>query len=210
MSTLGHFLERLRRDLGDTDPANAVWSTDALERHLQHALAGVSGAVPRQMLTTLTATPHSRTLDVSGLTQRLAIVAVEWPVGEYPPEYVRFSLWQDTLTLLVASPPSGADPVNVSWHALHTLDPAGTTLPAWAEDLLVAGAAGYAAQEMIASTAGAVTVSIDALRHYQHLAGGLKDFRAELRRRSARGSLRTARLYVPDRPILTQTTDPGP
>ena len=53
MTTLNQFLERLRRDLADTDPANAQWSDHDLGRHLQHALTDCSHAIPLELSTTL-------------------------------------------------------------------------------------------------------------------------------------------------------------
>ena len=212
MLTLPQALARLRRDLGDTDPLNETWPDEALERHIDRALSELSRAIPRELKTSLQATPGSRDLSVATLTARTKIVAVEWPVGVYPPEYRRWSLWQDTLTLLVDAPPAAADSINVYWHANHTIDPAGTTLPEWAEELLLTGAAGYAAQEAGTRLTNQVNQGgHDVARMYAAQAdAALKTFRSELRRLSPAGSLRTSTLYVPAASIPTQNSDPGP
>ena len=46
--TLNQALEQVRRELGDTDAANARWSADDLEQHLRHALEAVSLVLPRE------------------------------------------------------------------------------------------------------------------------------------------------------------------
>ena len=68
-------------------------------------------------------------ISIATLTDRTRIVAVEWPTGSYPPEYVRWSLWEDTLTLLTDAAPTAPEDVKVYWHAHHTLQPDGSTLP---------------------------------------------------------------------------------
>lgn len=142
----------------------------------------------------------------------MRIVAVEWKTGKYPAEYQRWSLWQNTLTLSVDPAPTAVENVNIYWHAHHTIDPAGTTLPEWSEDLLVLGATGYAAQE--ASTRAINQVNqggTDVARQYADQARSALDrFRSELRQRGVKGSVRTSTLYVPAAPIPTQDTDPGP
>lgn len=210
--TLNQAIERLRRDLGDTDVANAMWTEADLARHLTHALADLSRELPRQMKSILTTTANSRDLSVATLAGRLAIVAVEWPAGEYPPHYVRWSLWQDSLTLLVPGAPAAAENVAVYWHTPHLLDPAGTTVPDDATDLLIQGALGYAAQEASSRAINAANTGGPAVpdRYAALGATALQAFRAELKRRSALGSLRTRVLYGADAPIRSQSTDPGP
>jgi len=212
MLTLSHALERLRRDLGDTDPVNAQWSHDDLERHLARALRELSHHIPREMKTTLQTTVNSRDVSVATLTSRISIQAVEWPTGEYPPKYVRWSLWQDTLTLLVDAAPTTVEDLNIYWHGGHTLDPSGSTVPEPAEDLLVLGAAGYAAEEAAARATNQVnTGGRDVARQYAAQARtALEEFRVELQKRGVHGSLRTSRFFVPAAPIPTQDTDPGP
>ena len=210
--TLNQALERVRRDLGDVDVANAVWTTDQLQRHLEHALDELSLAIPREQKTTLTTTADSRDIDVSSLSDLLHIEAVEWPTGNYPPTYVRFSLWANTLTLLVSGAPAAVENVDISWRQMHTIDPAGTTLPQWAEEILVRGAVGYAAQERSIEVANSINIGgPNTQRSYSQLASdALNAFRQALRSHGDQGSLRTSSLYTPATPLPSQSTDPGP
>lgn len=212
MFTLNHALERVRRDLGDTDPVNALWSSEDLERHLRHALREFSEHIPREMKTTLTTTADSREISLATLTDRVGLVAVEWKTGKYPPEYQRFAVWQDTLTLLVDPAPTAVENVNVYWHALHDITPEGSTVPAWAEDLLILGAVGHAASEAAATAINTVNQGGDDVdRQYRTMArDALQRFHSELRRRGIKGGVRTFRLFTPAAPVATQDSDPGP
>lgn len=59
----------------------------------------------------------------------------------------RVQVFGTTLTLLVPAAPSAAEDVTVYWGKLHTCDVSGTTIAADRLDLVMTGAAGYAAQE---------------------------------------------------------------
>ncbi|MFQ5925275.1 MAG: hypothetical protein ACE5IE_04705 [Dehalococcoidia bacterium] len=138
---------RLRKDLHDEDANNYRWSDEELNRHIEHAVRELSLAVPLEAKATLTTTAGSRELSLSTLSDLVAIEAVEYPVGGYPPRYVRFSLWGDTLTLLVEGAPSGGEELYIYYGKLHTLDDTASTIPSPLEDLVVIGGAGYAAIE---------------------------------------------------------------
>jgi hypothetical protein len=111
------------------------------------------------------------------------VEAVEYPVGQFPKSYQRFSLWVDVLTLLGEDEPDGTD-CNVYYTRLHTLDEAGSTVPGQYDDLIVAGACGCAAVELAGHTINRVNVGgADTMEEL--LAWGkakLDYFRSELRR----------------------------
>jgi len=155
---LSEMRARLRRDLHDEDATSYRWSDQELDRHIQRAVAEVSLAAPLKARATLTTTPASRELDISGLTDLVAIEAVEYPVGQYPPSYVPFSLWGSTLTLLVDTAPQGAEEVCIYYGKFHTLDDNGSTLPPHLEEVVVTGAAAYAALEWASFAANRVNV----------------------------------------------------
>lgn len=207
MPTLADIRSRLRTDLDDA--TSAIWSDADLDRHLGRALREISKWLPQEKTTTLTSTPGSRDLSLSTLTDRIAIEAVEWPVGNYPRSYVRFSAWQTTLTLLVDGPPSGAESVKVYWHAQHTLDGTGTTLGSGEEELLALGAAGFAfLQQAAAATNMLNTGGATTDRDYRAEGNdALREFRSELRRRQG---VRRRKMYVPAEPLPSQSSDPGP
>ena len=129
----------------------------------------------------------------------MRVVAAEYPTGRYPPAYVQFSVFSDTLTLLVEQAPGDGEDVNVYWGGLHTLDAMGSTLPPAAEDAVIAGAAGYAAVEWAgfatnrANTGGPDTVD-DYLRWGERR---LASFRDMLGRFGDNGRMRSSRLFAP-------------
>jgi len=138
---------RLRQDLHDQDASSYRWSDEELNRHIGHAVRELSLAVPLEAKATLYTASGSRELFVSGLTGLVALEAVEYPAGNYPPVYVRFSLWENTLTLLIDGEPAEGEEVFVYYGKLHTLDESSSTTPTPLEDLVAMGAAGYAAIE---------------------------------------------------------------
>jgi len=100
---------RLRTDLHDEDSQNYRWTDGELDRHIQHTVRQFSLALPLEAKTTLATTAESRDISITTLTDLVAIEAVEYPVGEYPPSYMRFSVWLGTLTLLIDSAPAGRE-----------------------------------------------------------------------------------------------------
>src|SRR2546426_5564798 len=113
---------RLRKDLHDEDALNYRWTDGELDRHIQHAVREFSLSSPLEAKATPTTTAGSRDLSIAGLTDLVAIEAVEYPAGEYPPSYVRYSVWLNTLTLLIDSTPVAGESVNVYHTKLHTID----------------------------------------------------------------------------------------
>ena len=110
-----------------------------------------------------------------------------------------FSVWGDTLTLLVDSAPVSAQSVTVFYGKLHLLDDDGSTLPAALEDVVATGAGGYAALEWASFATNRVNVGgSDTWRDYlvwgeQRLAA----FAAALARQGQRSAVRVRRLYTP-------------
>ena len=211
-TTLTTIRARVRQDLHDEDSSNYRWTDAVLERHIARALRELSNAIPREQKTTLSTSAGSRDLSISSLTDMVRVVAVEYPTGQYPPLYVGYSIWQTTLTLLIDDAPGGAEDVNVYWHRLHTLDSSTSTLDASNEDILVPGAAGYAALDWASFASNRVNVGGEATyRYYKDFADtALAFFHGELRRVGLSGCVRTNQLYSPALPKPSQNTDPGP
>ncbi len=202
---------RLRKDLHDEDPANQRWTDGELDRHIQRAVREFSLSVPLEAKSSLTTSAGSRDLSIVGLTELVAIEAVEFPVGQYPPSYVRFSVWLTTLTLLVDSAPAAAQSVTVFYTKLHTLDAASSTIPSQFEDVIATGAGAYAALEWASFATNRVNVGgQDVWRSY--LTWGqerLAEFQRALARHGRRNALRAHRLYTPAAPPLDQSTVTG-
>lgn len=203
---------RIRQDLHDEDAANYRWSDAELDRHIGHAVRELSLAVPLESKATLSTAAGSRELCIAGLADWVAIEAVEYPVGKYPPRYALFSLWANTLTLLVDNAPSGDEDVYVYYGKLHTLDATTSTISAPLEDLVAMGAAAYAALEWSSYATNRVNVGgSQSWRDY--LVWGqdrLAAFIRGLARHSRQNRVRMNRLYRPYEPSADQSTDWGP
>ncbi|GBD10987.1 hypothetical protein HRbin23_00637 [bacterium HR23] len=199
----------LRQDLKDTDPGAYRWSDADLDRHLQHAVRDLSLAIPRETQAELTTTPGTRSVSLAGLPDLVRVEAVEYPVGQWPPSYVLFSLWGSTLTLLVDPPPQGAEPVRIYYGRLHTLDATTSTIPPHLEELVVMGASAYAALEWASFATNRSNLGgPETWRHF--LTWGkerLALFHRSLDRLAANNRLRPRRLYAPAE-VSPSRTDP--
>jgi hypothetical protein len=202
---------RLRIDLDDQDPAAYRWTDAELGQHISSALAELSTAIPDEATYTLTATPGSRDLSILTLNPRVRVAAVEYPISQYPPIYVPFSIWKDTLTMLIDDPPSTAAYVKVYYQRPHTISVASTLDEALLK-ILLDGAAGHAASQLASATTEAISIGgPNTDKDYAAMANRLlRDFRAALKRHGERGKLHARRLYAPAEPAATQDTDPGP
>jgi hypothetical protein len=197
MTTLSDIRDRVRLDLRDTDASNERWSDDQLDRHIVRALHDVDRHVPREASTTIATMPGSRDIDLSGLTGLIEVEAAEYPVDEFPPSYVQFSSWEQTLTLLIDRTPTGDD-VRLFYTAAHTLDGSGSTVPEHLEELLALGAAGYAALELASFSTNAITVDGRAAEEYSRQGRAwLTAFQQLLRHHARSNRVRGRRLYRP-------------
>jgi len=198
MTTLPDIRTKVRQDLHDTDPGAERWSDEQLDRHIAHALSDLDLAMPREVSTTLATTPGSRELSTAGFDSLIDIERVEYPVGSYPPSYVRTARWESTITLLVDSAPDGSD-ARVFYTARHELGDEGSTVPPAMEDALAMGAAGYAAIELANATIDTLTTGGPGVNR-DYAAWGqawLTAFRQLLGQNSRRNAVRSKRLYVP-------------
>jgi len=186
----------VRRELKDEDAANYRWSDDELDRHIAHAVKEFSEAVPLPAKATLATTPDSRVIDISSLTDRVMVEAVEYPVDKFPPCYQRFALWGHALTLFGDEVPNGSN-CNVYYGMLHTLDAQESTIPAKHEDLIAMGAEGYAAVEWASYAINRVSVGgTTTPREFLNWGNAkLKQFRSELKRLGRRNVVRIRQLY---------------
>jgi len=204
---LSEMRTRVRRDLHDEDASSYRWSDSELDRHIEHAVRELSIAVPLEAVATLTTTPGSRELSLSGLDGLIQVEAVEYPVGKYPPSYVRFSLWGSTLTLLVDEAPQEAESVKVYYGKLHTLDATTSTIPPYLEELVAIGAEGYASLEWASFATNRLNVGGPDTGHHYLVWGQerLAHFHQRLAKLGRRSSLRVRRLYTPAGQGASQT-----
>jgi hypothetical protein len=212
MSSLASLRADVRRDLHDEDATAYRWTDNEVDRHIKRALREYSLVNPLEQKTTLTTTSNTRDVSIASLTPRLRVVAAEYPTGDYPPSFVPFSVWGDTLTLDLAGAPSGAQNVNVYWHTVHAIN-GSVTFPSTHDDIMSGGAAGYAALEWASFASNRVNVGgSDAWGRYMDFANVRLDaFRKALRDLPAANALRSGQLYTAQATRLhSQMTDPGP
>jgi len=197
---------RIRDDLDDA--ASTLWTDAELDRFISHALRQLSHAIPRQQSTTIATTNGSRAVSITALTPRVRIVAVEYPTGTDPRTYVDFSSWIDTLTITSGPVPSGGNCI-VYWHSQHTLDVSTSTLSEEEEEILIAGAEGYACRQQAAYAVNRISTGGPGVdRDWKTLSADLlAEFWKGIRDRAKVG---VRRLYIPSQPTPTQDTDPGP
>ena len=201
----------VRRELHDEDSNNYRWTNDELDRHIAHAVKELSGHMPYEQRATKATTSGSRELDISSVTDRVMVEAVEYTVDRFPKRYQQFSLWGDTLTTLGDEVPDGSN-AYIYYGKLHTLDAQGSTVPARLEDLVSTGACGFAAVEWAVYAVNKVNIG-GTVAPREFLEWGnqkLKYFGQELKRLGRRNRVRIRSLYKPYFPIVSRTTDFGP
>jgi hypothetical protein len=174
------------------------WEDDELDRHIAHALRELSHYIPYEATADIATTGGSREISIASLSDRIRVLAVEYPIGKQPPRYRRFSLWQDTITLLGDAVPDGSD-CRVYYGKLHTIDVDGSTVPVPLEDLVSLGTQGYALQAYASYAVERGQADYHygqgvALEESRKLLG---DFRAQLKRLGRQGRVRASSLYVP-------------
>ncbi len=201
----------VRRDLHDEDDDSYRWTDDELDRHITRAVREFSGYIPYERRVTLSTTAGSREMDISGVTDRIMVAAVEYPVDNFPRRYQPFSLWGDTLTVLGDEVPDGSD-AYLYYGKLHTLETGSSTVPDQYEDLIAVGAGGFAAMEWAVYATNRVNVG-GTVTPGEFLTWGnqkLRHFRNELKRLGRRNRVRIGSLYTPYYPAVSQSTDYGP
>ena len=196
---LTEMIALVRKDLHDEDSNNYQWSDTELTRHINRAVSEFSEKVPLPAKATLPTTADSRELDISSLTNRVMVEAIEYPLDMTPPGFQRFSIWGDTLTIISGSEPDGSN-CHIYYGTLHTLDANDSTIPAKYEDLIATGACGYAAMEWAVYAINRVNVGgTMSPREYRLWASErLGVFQERLDRLGRRQRVRDQQLFVSD------------
>lgn len=192
-------VDELEAELGDS--SNALLSAAEYQVHLQRAIGDLNLVKPREEKETLSTTEGSRELDLTDLTYEvLELAAVEYPVDEQPRRYVQFSVWGDTLEMLIDEEPGDSEDVDVYYYAPHVVDGSGSTLAVQYDQLVVKGGAGYAARQIAAELQNTATITgartVKEWRDYSNAA--LREFRQRLRDLGA--VLKVRRLFTPAAP----------
>jgi len=213
MSSLATVSTAVRKDLHDEDSAAYRWTDAVLQRHIERAVLEYSQISPLEQKSTLVTVAGTRDISISTLTPRLRVSHVEWPTLQYPPQFVPFTLWGDTLTLDVVSAPTAIENFFVFWHKVHAIN-GSVTFPSTHDDIIATGAAAYAALDWASFASNRVNVGGDNVwGKYMDFANvRLTEFQRMLRDLlPAANTLRTGTLYTPAvERLRSQTTDPGP
>jgi len=207
---LTEMIAMVRQDLRDQDSGSYRWTDEELARHINKTVREFSEELPLLARATLPTTADSREVDISALAGLVAVEAVEYPLLSFPPDYRQFTVWGDTLAIISGSEPDGSN-CRVYYGALHTLDAGGSTIPAKYEDIVVAGACGYAAQEWAVYAVNRVNVG-GTVTSKEYLEWGerkLKFFRQELKRLGRKNRVRVNSLFQPYNPVVNQSRDYG-
>jgi hypothetical protein len=203
-ANLAAFRTLVRRDLHDEDSSNYRWTDTVLDRHIGRAVNEYSLHAPLEDKDTLTTTAGSRDLSIATLTGLIEIAAVEWPTLEFPPRRVGFTKWVTTITLDSVNAPSAVENVFIFWLKAHTVDGSGSTVPAIHDDIVCAGAAGYAALDWTSYAINRINTGGDDVheRYKRFGAERIAYFEAELRRIGIRAGVRQNRMYTTDAPSI--------
>jgi hypothetical protein len=189
----------VRRDLKDEDNSNYRWQDNEIDRAIARAVAELSRYVPREMKSTIATVASSREIDISTLTDRVGVDRVEFPVGETPRSFQRFTVYSDVITLIGDVEGDGNN-CYIYWGKVHTLDGSTSTIPIYLEDVLALGAAAYAVlaqTQYRTDTAGIGGEQAD--RDYQSWGTAmLKEFKAQLKRFGRGRKLKVGTLYQGD------------
>ena len=198
----------VRRDLHDEDANNYRWTNDELDRHIAHAMKDYSEALPYEEKAIKATTSGSREIDIASLNDRIMIEAVEYPIGNFPRRYQRFAQWGDIITLLGDETPDGSNAC-IYYGKLHTLSTSTSTIPTRHEDLIIAGACGYAALEWAVYAVNRVnlggnTTAAELLNWGREK---LDFFHQELKRLGRKNRVRVRSLYRPFSPSVSKSVD---
>jgi len=188
MSTLAELRDLLETDLDDA--GNATWSTDEIDRGIQRALNEYSGSNPQESVDTVELSSDGREIDISSASvMRLDSVWFPYDASDpaHPPNWVRWSLWGDTLYIISGDEPASGEVVRLFYQALHTIDglngESSTTVPAGDEEILVLGAGAHCALQKGRSAIGEAGVSGETPEHWLRWAAPRMDaFNEALRR----------------------------
>ena len=173
--------EVVRRDLKDEDDSNYRWTDNEIDRAIARAVAEFSRYSPMEQKNTLTTVDGSDAIDISSLSDRIAVNRVEYPTGSTPRTYVKFQVYQDTLILLETT--GDGEDCYIYWTKVHTLDADTSTIPARYQDLIALGASAYATLSQSQYSTNKATYGGEHVdRDYLYWARGrLMEFQKELK-----------------------------
>jgi hypothetical protein len=189
----------VRHDLKDEDNSNYRWQDNEIDRAIQRAVAELSRYVPREMKSLVATADGGREIDIAALTDRVSVDRVEFPVGETPRRFQRFTVYSDTIFLTGDTEGDGEN-CCVYWGKVHTLDGSTSTIPGYLEDVLALGAGAYAVLAQAQYRTDVAGIGGDrADADYQSWGNArLREFKSQLRRFGRNRKLKISTLYQGD------------
>ena len=168
----------------------------------------LSESIPLPVSAIMPTVAGSRELDISILSDRIMVAALEYPVGVVPPDYQQFTIWGDTLAIITGNQPDGNN-CRIYYGVPHTIDVAGSTLPERYMYLAAGGACGYAALELALYLVNRVNLGGSSASTELSAFGNekLKLFRQELKRLGRRNRIRVNDLSPVFHPVIQKNTD---
>jgi hypothetical protein len=163
--TLTTLRDQVEQVLNDT--TNAVFTTGEIDAAIRRALADLTAYAPARAIATLTLAASGREINLASLATLITVERVWWEYTsaspEYPPRWRDFEQWAGPLLWINdGAEPATGDVLRIFYTAAHTLTgldaAAVTTLPDDQAQLVVTGAAGYAAQSRSLEVSGTLNV----------------------------------------------------
>ena len=147
---------RVREDLMDTDPATQLWADAEIENMIQRVVGEYSLRAPIEQQDDVATAIASTEIDISGLSDLMRVVSVEFPLDQVPPYYQRFQFWAGHLTIPVQGDGNDA---RIRWFQRHELDTTSTTIPEEHQEVVILGATGYLAMSVSSHTVDRATIA---------------------------------------------------
>ena len=147
---------RVREDLQDTDSQNYRWTDDEVDGALDRVVLEYSLHAPIEQQDDIATSDGDTELDISGLTGRLEVESVEFPIGQTPKYLQRTEYWAGHLYM---QDEGNGNDARVRWLKKHTLTAESTTIPAEHEEIIVLGATGYLAMSASAYTVDRASIA---------------------------------------------------
>lgn len=193
---ISEMITLVRRDLKD-EASPYQCSDDELTRHINRAVTELSERLPLPAKAILPTVSGSREMDISSLTNRVMVRAVEYPLDHSPASYQRFSVWGNNLTIISGPEPDGSQ-CAIYYGVPHIIDASDSSLPAKYDDLVAIGACGYAAVSLAAATVNKVNVGGKTTSEEYRTWGNerLVIFRERLKQLGRRQRVRSQQLFT--------------
>ncbi|MBN1640368.1 MAG: hypothetical protein JXA09_03960 [Anaerolineae bacterium] len=170
---------RDRVELHLQDSGNSIWATDDIDEALRTALQFYSRANPQHAIGAITVSTAGREQSLASLTGLLRVEKVWWDYDSsdpaHPPNWRQFEVWPGAVLYIDdRAEPAATDVIRVWYTKAHTINgldgATSTTVPKEDEDVLVAGAAHFAARFRAIELAEQATVDRDVVERLERWA----------------------------------------